>query len=63
MTDPAITLKEIEPFVDRIEKEASIFEEKAALADYVDQALDQLTQNLAVTVRVALIKFRHGDFL
>ena len=59
MTDPAITLKEIEPFVDRIEIEASIFEEEAALADYVDQ----LTQDLAVTIHVALIKFRHGDFL
>ena len=63
LTDPDKTLKEIEPLVERLETEVRLFEEEAALEDYHDQAFDQLTQDLAVTARVALIKFRRGDYL
>ena len=64
LTDPAMTLKDIEPLVERIEKEVRLFEEEAERgSDHGDQAFDQLTQDLAVTARVALIKFRRGDFL
>jgi hypothetical protein len=63
LTDPDTTLKEIEPLVERLETEVRLFEEEAALDDSNDQAFDQLTQDLAVTARVALIKFRRGDFL
>lgn len=64
LTDPGKTLKEIEPLVERIEKEVRLFEEEAELEDYNDdQAFDQWAQDLAVTAYVALIKFRHGDYL
>jgi hypothetical protein len=63
LTDPGKTLKEIEPLVERLETEVSLFEEEAALEDYDDQAFDQLTQDLAVTARVAVMKFRRGDYL
>ena len=63
LTDPNKTLKEIEPLVERLETEVRLFEEEAALDDSNDQAFDQLTQDLAVTARVALIKFRRGDYL
>jgi archaellum component FlaC len=63
LTDSDTTLKEIEPLVERLETEVRLFEEEAALDDSNDQAFDQLTQDLAVTARVALIKFRRGDFL
>ena len=63
LTDRDTTLKEIEPLVERLETEVRLFEEEAALDDSNDQAFDQLTQDLAVTARVALIKFRRGDYL
>ena len=63
LTDSTKTLKEIEPLVERIEKEVSLFEEEATLDGHGDQALDRLTQDLAVTAHVALIKFRRGDYL
>jgi hypothetical protein len=63
LTNPDTTLKEIEPLVERLETEVRLFEEEAALDDSNDKAFDQLTQDLAVTARVALIKFRRGDFL
>ena len=63
LTDPAMTLKEIEPLVERIEKEVRLFEEVTERGDHSDRAFDQLTQDLAVTAHVALIKFRRGDFL
>jgi hypothetical protein len=63
LTDSAKTLKEIQPLVERIEKEVRLFEEEATLGDHDDQALGQLTQDLAVTAHVALMKFRRGDYL
>ena len=63
LTDPAMTLKEIEPLVERIEKEVSLFEVEAAERGHGDNALNRLTQDLAVTAHVALLKFRRGDYL
>jgi hypothetical protein len=63
LTDPAMTLKEIEPLVERIEKEVSLFEVDAAEVGHDDKALDRLTRDLAVTAQVALFKFRRGDYL
>ena len=63
LTDPAMTLKQIEPLVERIEKEVGVFEEEATLDDHDDQGLGQLVQDLAVTARVALMKFHRGDYL
>ena len=63
LTNPAMTLKEIEPLVERIEEEVSLFEIKAAQAGHDDKALDRLTHDLATTAQVALYKFRRGDFI
>jgi hypothetical protein len=63
LTDPAMTLKEIEPLVERLEEEVSLFEVAATEGGYDDQALDRITQDLAVTAHVALFKFRRGDYL
>ena len=63
LTDPAMTLKEIEPLVERIEEEVSLFEMKAAQVGHDDKALDRLTHDLATTAQVSLFKFRRGDFL
>ena len=63
LTDPAMTLKEIEPLVERIEEEVSLFEVEAAQVGQDDKALSRLTHDLATTAEVALFKFRRGDFL
>jgi hypothetical protein len=63
LTDPAMTLKEIEPLVERIEEEVSLFEVDAAQVGQDDKALSRLTHDLATTAEVALFKFRRGDFL
>ena len=63
LTDPAMTLKEIAPLVERIEKEVSLFETEAAKRGHFDKALDRLTQDLAVTAHVTLFKFHRGDYL
>ena len=63
LTDPEITLKEIEPLVERIEEEVSLFEMEAAQVGHDDKILDQLTHDLATTAQVALFKFHRGDFL
>ena len=63
LTDPAMTLKEIEPLVERIEEEVSLFEVEAAQVGQDDKALSRLTHDLATTAQVALFKFRRGDFL
>jgi hypothetical protein len=63
LTDPAMTLKEIEPLVERIEEEVSLFEVDAAQVGQDDKALSRLTHDLATTAQVALFKFRRGDFL
>ena len=63
LTDPSMTLKEIEPLVDRIEEEVSLFEVEAGKVGHDDTSLDRLTHDLATTAQVALFKFRRGDFL
>jgi len=63
LTDPAMTLKEIEPLVERIEEEVSLFEVEATQGGYDDQALERIAQDLVMTAHVALFKFRRGDFL
>jgi hypothetical protein len=63
LTDPAKTLKEIEPLVERIEEEVSLFEVEAEQVGRDDEALTQITRDLATTAQVALLKFRRGDFL
>jgi hypothetical protein len=63
LTNPTMTLKEIEPLVERIEQEVSLFEVDAAQVSHEDEALDRLTQDLATTAQVALYKFRRGDLI
>ena len=63
LTDPSMTLKEIEPLVDRIEEEVGLFEVEAEKVGHDDTSLDRLTHDLATTAQVALFKFRRGDFL
>lgn len=63
LTDPSKSLKEIEPLVDRIEEEVSLFEVEAEKIDSDDKLLDRLTHDLSTTAQVALFKFRRGDFL
>lgn len=63
LTNPAMTLKEIEPLVERLEEEVSFLEAAATKGGYDDQALDRIIQELAVAAHVALFKFHRGDYL
>ena len=63
LTDPAKTLKEIEPLVDRIEEEVNLFEVEAEKVGKDDTSLNRITHDLATTAQVALLKFRRGDFI
>jgi hypothetical protein len=62
LTDPAKTLKDIEPLVAKIKKETSLIE--AETADKVpNDALGGLIKDLVMTSNVAVLKFNRGDYI
>jgi hypothetical protein len=63
LTNPAKTLKDIEPLVESIEKEVGFFE--AGIADKIhdDKELNKLTKDLTVIANVAAYKFHRGDYI
>jgi hypothetical protein len=63
LADPARTLKDIRPIVDRIEKEVTLMESEALGNVQNDKVLDGLVKDLAVTAKVAMYKFHRGDYI
>ena len=63
LTDPAKTLKDIEPLVDRINREVGIIEGEVFKQFPHDRDLERLIRDLAVTANVAVFKFHRGDFI
>ncbi len=63
LTNPAKTLKDIEPLVESIEKEVSLIEAKVADKVHNDKELDKLIKDLAVIANVAAYKFHRGDYI
>ncbi|MCW9095582.1 MAG: hypothetical protein OQJ74_07055 [Ignavibacteriaceae bacterium] len=63
LADPSITLKDIRPLVDSIEKEVTLMESEAVNKVQNDKTLDRLVKDLAVTAKVAMYKFHRGDYI
>lgn len=63
LSNPLKTLKDIEPIVNRIEKEVDIIESKTAGMVPRDAVIEQFVRDLSVTAHVAVLKFQRGDYL
>ena len=63
LTDPAKTLKDIEPLVESIEKEVSLIDTEAADEAHNDKDLEGFIKDLAVIANVAAFKFHRGDYI
>lgn len=63
LTDPAKTLKDIEPLIESIEKEVSLIEAESADKADNDKDLERFIKDLAVTANVAVFKFHRGDYV
>jgi archaellum component FlaC len=63
LADPAKSLKDIQPLVDRIEKEVKLIESDTENQVCDDNALDRIVRDLAVTAKVAVYKFHRGDYI
>ena len=63
LADPAKTLKDMEPLVKIIEKEANLIQAKCADIVHNDKALGKIIKDLAVTANVAVYKFHRGDYI
>ena len=63
LTDPAKTLRDIEPLVESIEKEVSLIEAEAVDKVHNDKELETFIKDLAVTANVAVFKFNRGDYI
>ena len=63
LTDPAKTLKDIEPLIESIEKEVSLIEAEAADKADNDKDVERFIKDLAVTANVAVFKFHRGDYV
>jgi hypothetical protein len=63
LTDPAKTLKDIEPLVESIRKEVSSIEAEAAEKVYNDNELERIIKDLTITANVAIFKFHRGDYI
>ncbi len=62
LTDPAKTLKDIEPLVAKIKKETSLIEAETADKVHNDE-LGGLIKDLVMTSNVAVLKFYRGDYI
>ena len=63
LTDPSKTLKDIEPLVQSIEEKVGHIEKEAADQIPVNDELNGIIKDLAVTANVALFKFHRGDYM
>jgi len=63
LTDPAKTLKDIEPLVESIRNEVSLIEDEAAKKVYNDNELEKIIKDLTITANVAISKFHRGDYI
>jgi len=63
LTDPAKTLKDIEPLVESIRKEVNSIEAEAAEKVYNDNELERIIKDLTITANVAIFKFHRGDYI
>jgi len=63
LTDPAKTLKDIEPLVESIRNEVSLIEDEAANKVYNDNELEKIIKDLTITANVAISKFHRGDYI
>lgn len=63
LADPNRKLKDIDPLVNRIQKEVSRIESSTSDNIYKDKELEKIIKDLAVTANVAAYKFHRGDYL
>jgi hypothetical protein len=63
MADPKKNLKEIEPLIDTLQKEATRLSAEADKAVPDDAALKQIVDEFAVAANVEYVKFYRGDYL
>lgn len=63
LSDPAKTLKDIGPLVERITEEVSLIKAESTDNVHHDDKLERIIEDLVVTTNVALFKFHRGDYL
>ena len=63
LTDPAKTLKDIEPLVESIRKEVNSIETEAAEKVHNDNELERIIKDVTITANVAMFKFHRGDYI
>ncbi len=61
LVNPAKTLKDIKPLVERIENEVSLI--VAEGKTHNDKELEKLVNDLTVAANVAVLKFHRGDYI
>jgi hypothetical protein len=63
LSDPAKSLKELDPLVRTIQHQADLVAAKAADPQYATDEIGALATDLALTANVAMLKFQRGDFI
>ena len=63
LTDPSKSLRDIEPLIERIQREVSLVEAEAADKAHNDIELERLINDLVVIGNVAVSKFYRGDYI
>lgn len=63
LNDRSLTLKEIAPITERIEKEMGLLESKTAGNVPQNSDIEQFLRDLSITAQVAVLKFKRGDYI
>ena len=63
LSNPAKSLKELDPLVRTIQHQADLVAAKAADPKYATDEIGAVVKELAVTANVAMLKFQRGDFI
>ena len=63
LSNPAISLKELDPLVRTIQHQAELVAAKAADPIYATDEIGAVVKDLALTANVAALKFQRGDFI
>lgn len=61
--DPGVTLKNIEPVLEKMNRNADELLEQARYLDQSDEPLRKIATQTAVTARTEYVKFQRGDYL
>ncbi len=63
LSNPAKSLKDLDPLVRTIQKQVDLVAAKAADPKYATDEIGAVVKDLALTANVAMLKFQRGDFI